>query len=136
FTVTPPAVAKPPPAYRASPDPSSHTASAETSPFTPVPDGPESGDHALPSHFATRFTVTPPAVAKPPPAYNASPDPSSHTASAETSPFTPVPDGPESADPAPPPRSADRFTVTPPAVSNHPPAYKASPPPSSHTASA
>src|SRR5690606_18045456 len=129
-------VVKLPPTYKSSPPPSSQTPSTNTRSSTPVPDGRPGADHALPPHLATWSTVTPPAVVKRPPAYSASPDPSSHTASTSTSSFTPVPDGPASADHALPFHFAMRFTGTPPAHVKPPPTYNASPPPSSHTANA
>ncbi len=125
LTVTPPAVVKEPPATSCagrSPDPSgSHVASENTcgaeGSLIPLP----KGCHAAPSQRATRFTITPPASTKLPPATSCSgrgPDPSgSHVVSERTKPFTPLPKGCHAA----PSQRAMPFTVTPPAVVNSPP---------------
>src|SRR5688572_22708032 len=87
---TPPADVNRPPAYNASPLPSSKVARAKTSANNPMP----TADQLVPSHLAMRWAGTPPADVNSPPAYNASPLPSSKVARAKTLSFIPLPGAP------------------------------------------
>jgi hypothetical protein len=103
-----------PPAKRASPPPSSKTASALTAPFVPPP----TADQAVPFQRAIPLAGAPPAFAKEPPTYSAVPEPSSWTRSACTSPSTPSPSGAH----ALPFQRAMRLAGAPPAFAKVPPA--------------
>jgi hypothetical protein len=126
--LTPPAVVKFPPAYKAGPVPLSKTVRALTVPFIPDP----KADHAEPFHLAMRLALTPPAMVKFPPAYKADPVPSLNAASALTpSPAKaalPTPD--PNADQLDPFHLAIFVAMVMPAAVKSPPAYKRGPVPS------
>src|SRR6266511_3477658 len=115
----PPAVVKPPPAYRSLPD----TTSADTEAKGLGPPIPEpSADQLLPFHLAMFVATLPPAVVKAPPAYRSLPD----TASAYTKGLgPPIPE--PSAVQLLPFHLAMLAAALPPAVVKYPPAYKSLP---------
>src|SRR6478672_13419589 len=86
--------------------------------FTPFVGPLPSADHALPSHTAILFTLTPPAWVNCPPTYTLLP----LTARAYTSPFTPFDVPVPREDHVLPSHLATRLAGTPPALRNLPPA--------------